>query len=680
MKIKNLIAVAALLLGSVSASAQVLASGGFKLSSVVGTGNPVEIIGLADDYTFASDGVVEIPATLPNTAGAAFKVVGIDDYAFAGLDEDLRLKVKGLKIAASVTYIGENAFADLGNLASVTFGTESEESNLKAIGNGAFAKDPMLKSISFANCPKLLYFTINGEEVMAAADYNKTLDGAVEAGDPAPADFETLTGYAAYDVSSLSDDEADDYNANLFGAVLANTYTTPFVNGAAPTNTTLTTITLNTGMQDFGLALANVENLATVNIKDTKIRVLNGFALNGNKKITALELPSKKFYDINTGDELGSYAVELKANALAGSVIQTLTINGNVSIGGVDALGVPESGATPAPCLTTVTFKGNVDLGGIMANAFAGNTKLATVTFEGEVENGAVLAGAFKGAGTAATASATGIKLTVKALKAEDGAFEQQAFADADDYVYLSATALTVDPDIYCCKWEPVPDAPEKIYVESNDNVTFYAKYYDALATTAISRGKGDVVVFSAYTDGETIYMDPLYSVEDKFVVAADEPVIVKVKGTSSLIKTDDNGKYIECQGTAADNTMHYVGGAALPFNAIGYEEKITNQDLNAKAAAGNMIYAVAKISTNGLKWKAISNEGTFYVKDAFYIEAKKAAAGVRVVWLDEENATAIQGFKAKVEAGQIYNLRGQKVNAAYKGVVIKDGKKYIQK
>ena len=33
-------------------------------------------------------------------------------------------------------------------------------------------------------------------------------------------------------------------------------------------------------------------------------------------------------------------------------------------------------------------------------------------------------------------------------------------------------------------------------------------------------------------------------------------------------------------------------------------------------------------------------------------------------------------------EAGNsaIYNLAGQKVNASYKGIVIKDGKKYIQK
>ena len=44
-------------------------------------------------------------------------------------------------------------------------------------------------------------------------------------------------------------------------------------------------------------------------------------------------------------------------------------------------------------------------------------------------------------------------------------------------------------------------------------------------------------------------------------------------------------------------------------------------------------------------------------------------------------NATAIKTVKTgKKFDGAIYNLAGQKVNASYKGVVIKDGKKYIQK
>ena len=53
-----------------------------------------------------------------------------------------------------------------------------------------------------------------------------------------------------------------------------------------------------------------------------------------------------------------------------------------------------------------------------------------------------------------------------------------------------------------------------------------------------------------------------------------------------------------------------------------------------------------------------------------------------RIIWHDgEESATAIMATKkANVEGGVIYNLAGQKVDASYKGIVIMNGKKFIQK
>jgi len=62
-----------------------------------------------------------------------------------------------------------------------------------------------------------------------------------------------------------------------------------------------------------------------------------------------------------------------------------------------------------------------------------------------------------------------------------------------------------------------------------------------------------------------------------------------------------------------------------------------------------------------------------------------EAVADVRVIWLDgseeDQGVTAIQSVKkANADKGAIYNLAGQKINASYKGVVIKDGKKFIQK
>ena len=66
-------------------------------------------------------------------------------------------------------------------------------------------------------------------------------------------------------------------------------------------------------------------------------------------------------------------------------------------------------------------------------------------------------------------------------------------------------------------------------------------------------------------------------------------------------------------------------------------------------------------------KASKINIKGIYFGSEAQYNAAKEASA--------------IQGVKAaKKFNGAIYNLAGQKVNASYKGVVIKDGKKYIQK
>ena len=73
-------------------------------------------------------------------------------------------------------------------------------------------------------------------------------------------------------------------------------------------------------------------------------------------------------------------------------------------------------------------------------------------------------------------------------------------------------------------------------------------------------------------------------------------------------------------------------------------------------------------------------DEGSFIVTGTHYAAAQAA----RMIWHDgEEEATAIMAAKKVVTTGSsnvIYNLAGQKVNASYKGIVIKDGKKMIQK
>ena len=63
------------------------------------------------------------------------------------------------------------------------------------------------------------------------------------------------------------------------------------------------------------------------------------------------------------------------------------------------------------------------------------------------------------------------------------------------------------------------------------------------------------------------------------------------------------------------------------------------------------------------------------------YFTGLDAAEGEAKLNFIGGEATGINGINAAEAAdGAIYNLAGQKVNAAYKGIVIKNGKKFLVK
>ena len=109
--------------------------------------------------------------------------------------------------------------------------------------------------------------------------------------------------------------------------------------------------------------------------------------------------------------------------------------------------------------------------------------------------------------------------------------------------------------------------------------------------------------------------------------------------------------------------------------------------DLELRAATNGYKLFGWVNSASGTGFQQITSGTTFPLQSMYIFATPTSAAGrLTINWLDEdgnieEQTTAIQSVKgAKAENGASYNLAGQKVNAAYKGVVIKDGKKYIQK
>ncbi len=196
-------------------------------------------------------------------------------------------------------------------------------------------------------------------------------------------------------------------------------------------------------------------------------------------------------------------------------------------------------------------------------------------------------------------------------------------------------------------------------------------------------------MVYGAYVDEiknadnswtNQVYMEQLEIKGGFYWIPAYTPVIVK--STTS----DD------VTATLASN---YVG-SSVRFDSWGIStnkiqrttEELYGLELKEQVTgsfgSGYVPYMLAPIEQYGCQWAQFKDtrllpEGTFYI--VANNNSKEYPARLNVVWTDEtEEATAIQTVKKTAENGAMYNLAGQKVDASYKGVVIKDGKKMIQK
>ena len=85
-------------------------------------------------------------------------------------------------------------------------------------------------------------------------------------------------------------------------------------------------------------------------------------------------------------------------------------------------------------------------------------------------------------------------------------------------------------------------------------------------------------------------------------------------------------------------------------------------------------------VKNDGIHASVVKANGTKISPFRAYFTGIPKGASAKLNFIDGE-ATGINGVNAEAAAdGAIYNLAGQKVSAAYKGIVIKNGKKYLMK
>ena len=198
--------------------------------------------------------------------------------------------------------------------------------------------------------------------------------------------------------------------------------------------------------------------------------------------------------------------------------------------------------------------------------------------------------------------------------------------------------------------------APTSVSVTIGE--TGYATlYYSSLALTVPAGVKG----YTCSLTGGSFKMEEIFT-EDKIIPA----------GTGVLL----NGN----PGTYTFNVSSEAGTPVDDNWLKGSDEKATTKDgeryymlsLDAKNTAGSV----------GFYWGAPNGGAFTNGAHKAYLCVKPGVAGAKTCYRFDGQTTAIDGTRADKPTaadGAVYNLAGQRVDRSYKGVVIKNGKKYIQ-
>lgn len=147
------------------------------------------------------------------------------------------------------------------------------------------------------------------------------------------------------------------------------------------------------------------------------------------------------------------------------------------------------------------------------------------------------------------------------------------------------------------------------------------------------------------------------------------------------------NFPYIVRNTADHDIDLSFTGAGDINFksyvNTEAYKKQIGSTNI---WFCGNW---KEKLETDGTQWivkndgiqaSVVKANGTKISPFRAYFTGIPEGAPAKLNFIDGE-ATGINGVNAEAAAdGAIYNLAGQKVSAAYKGIVIKNGKKYLMK
>ena len=221
--------------------------------------------------------------------------------------------------------------------------------------------------------------------------------------------------------------------------------------------------------------------------------------------------------------------------------------------------------------------------------------------------------------------------------------------------------------------------------------IEFSASATQNITTIEVAYKKNAVAPTSvSVTIGETGYATLYYSDRALTVPAGVKGYTCSLAGGSfKMEEVFTEGKIIPAStgvllngnpGTYTFNVSSEAGTPVADNWLKGSDEKATTEggeryymlSLDANSTAGSV----------GFYWGAPNGGAFTNGAHKAYLCVKPGVAGAKTCYRFDGQTTAIDGTRADKPTtadGAVYNLAGQRVDRSYKGVVIKNGKKYIQ-
>ena len=418
-----------------------------------------------------------------------------------------------------------------------------------------------------------------------------------------------------------------------------------------------------------------------------------------------------------------SAATTLGTAAFKGTALTEVTIPGTVPY-------VSESAFEECASIAKVTFGHRTSgetldaFNGIGEYAFAG-TKLASIvipstmevieTYGGEIWAGAGYIDAFAFADCVSLKSFTYKpgNVTIEAADADT----KRIGKVVDDNAFVGCNGVTFYTLLEYKNANPTAPKKSTYEIDSSAEDDTDIKYLDATISkkesqanagrryvkykngaTAIKVKATDAKVYAAYVDDGTyeINMQMFRSKGGYYHIAPYDVVLMLTtleKVPYQPTETAGGSSWLQVADANGDGNIDEDKVRGFDFvNQLRYVTEDAGIKRSAIEAAAEPetpdVYGWINNATYGYGFQHITSGSTF-PKGTLYVLAKAPAEGAaaRVFWRDEngnieDETTAIQGIvtKSEIEDGASYNLAGQKVNASYKGVVIKNGKKHIIK